>query len=54
MCFPLPVDSNFLHPGWVKYSFSVVFGLLGVKITCNGGKKRKREKKRMLGTEGKL
>jgi hypothetical protein len=31
-----------------------VFGFLGVKMTCNGEKKRKREKIRRLATEGKL
>jgi hypothetical protein len=32
-----------------------MFGFLGVKMTCNGEKrKRKRETKRRLGTEGKL
>jgi hypothetical protein len=46
VCFPLPFDSNFLHPGWVKYSFSVVFGFSGVKMTCNGEKKKKKEEKK--------
>jgi len=36
----------FLHPGWFKYSFSVVFGFLGVKMTCNGEKKKKKGEKK--------